>query len=331
MPYLSIIIPVYNKAKYLSECLDSVLAQTYKDFEIIIIDDGSKDDSYSICQRYSEHYPCIKTIHQENSGASAARNHGIEIAEGKWCSFIDADDYVEGNYLESLANHITSDSCMVMSNMEYGQNIDIPDFKEAVCTGIDSIRAYFWDNGIACHLGPCVKLFNRQILNRNNIRFPEDVSNGEDGIFVLEYLSHVNELSVFESRNYIYREVQGTLSKIVPSEPKAQNNYLKMRESWLSFMNLSLKDSRAWINSPLPTFLNIYIRSLFADGRVSFNYCLTQVRRYKEELCAMYNDSYIKDSTTGHISAFLLRTHIYILYVLYSYFFVRIHLKIKIG
>lgn len=331
MPLISVVIPVYNKAQFLPECLDSVLSQTYKDFEIVLVDDGSKDDSLSICQQYAESCPAIKVFHQENSGASAARNLGIDVAKGKWCTFIDADDTVKSHYLSDLVDHIVSDSSLVMSNMEYGQDAKVSDFPEENCIGAESIREYIWNNSIACHLGPCVKLFNREILNRNEIRFPKDVTNGEDAIFVFEYLSSVEMLSVFESRNYIYREVAGSLSNKTPHSDEALNNYIRLRDSWLSFMNLSIEDSKAWINSSIHTKLNIFVKSIFADKRYGFSYRLSQVKKYREELLAMYNYSEYKSSTIGRISSVLLGSRLYILYIMCYYLFVRYNLREEIG
>lgn len=331
MPLISVIIPVFNKAQFLDSCIESVLAQTYKNFELILVDDGSTDNSLFICQKYAETNPSIKVYHQENAGASAARNYGIDIAQGKWCSFIDADDFVKSNYLSDLVEHITSESCLVMSNMEYGQGIIVPDYVEAECVGIDEIREYIWNNSIASHLGPCVKLFNRAILNESHIRFPKDVNNGEDTIFVFDYLAKVEMLSVFESRNYIYRYVAGSLSNKVLSEKKSQNNYARLRDAWLSFIGLPIEDSRSWINSPLPAMLNLYVLSLFADKQLSFSYRMEQVKTYKKELMAMYKCSEISVSNISRLSVLFLSLHLYILYIMCYFVFVRYHLKLSVG
>lgn len=331
MPTVSVIIPVFNKAQFLVCCIESVLSQTYKDFELILIDDGSTDESLSICQKYAEFNSSVKVYHQENAGASAARNYGIDIAQGKWCSFIDADDFVKSNYLSDLVDHITSESCLVMSNMEYGQGIIVPDYIDAECVGIDEIREYIWNNSIASHLGPCVKLFNRAILNESHIRFPKDVSNGEDTIFVFDYLSKVNVLSVFESRNYVYRYVAGSLSNKCLSEKKSQNNYSRLKDTWLSFIGLPIEDSRVWINSPLPAMLNLYVLSLFADRQLSFSYRVKQVKTFEKELMAMYKHSEISVSNISRLSVLFLGLHLYILYIMCYFVFVRYHLKLNVG
>ena len=101
---ISVIIPVYNVEKYLRECLDSLINQSFKDFEVICIDDGSTDKSYKILEEYSQKDSRIKVLKQEHNGAGAARNLGIEIAKGKYIQFLDSDDYFEPNMLEELYN-----------------------------------------------------------------------------------------------------------------------------------------------------------------------------------------------------------------------------------
>ena len=103
---ISIIIPVYNVKKYLRECLDSILAQSYKDFEIIIVDDGSTDSSGNICDEYSMKYENIKVLHKNNNGLSSARNAGLDIAQGEYILFFDCDDVVSPIMLETLIAHV---------------------------------------------------------------------------------------------------------------------------------------------------------------------------------------------------------------------------------
>lgn len=103
-PLVSVIIPVCNGEKYLRQCLDSVLGQTLKNFEMICVDDGSTDSSPGILESYAQRYACIKVLHQENMFAGAARNHGMRHACGKYLAFIDCDDFAEPDYLEKLTD-----------------------------------------------------------------------------------------------------------------------------------------------------------------------------------------------------------------------------------
>ncbi len=99
---ISVIVPVYKVEDYLSRCVDSILSQTYRNIEVILVDDGSPDKCGEICDRYAQHDPRVRVIHKENGGLSDARNAGIEIAQGQYISFIDSDDWVHPEFLESL-------------------------------------------------------------------------------------------------------------------------------------------------------------------------------------------------------------------------------------
>ena len=102
MPKISVIVPVYNVEKYLHRCVDSILAQTFTDFELLLINDGSKDSSGVICDEYAAKDSRVLVFHKENGGVSSARNMGLDNAKGEWISFVDSDDWVEKEYLETL-------------------------------------------------------------------------------------------------------------------------------------------------------------------------------------------------------------------------------------
>lgn len=113
MPLISVIVPVYNVKDYLAECIESILLQTLKDFELILIDDGSTDNSGEICDEYEKREHRIKVLHKKNGGLSSARNAGIDIAKGKYICFIDSDDYVKNTYLEYLYELVKSQKCQI--------------------------------------------------------------------------------------------------------------------------------------------------------------------------------------------------------------------------
>ena len=102
MPIISVIVPVYNAENYLHRCIDSILAQTFTDFELLLINDGSTDNSGEICNAYAQKYPCIRMFHKNNGGVSSARNLGLTKANGEWIVFVDSDDWIEPHYLNVL-------------------------------------------------------------------------------------------------------------------------------------------------------------------------------------------------------------------------------------
>ena len=106
---ISVIVPVYNTAKYLETCIESILASTFTDFELILVDDGSKDGSGIICDKYSQKDGRIRVVHKNNGGVSSARNAGLEIARGKWITFIDSDDFIKPTFLDGLYKPIKTD------------------------------------------------------------------------------------------------------------------------------------------------------------------------------------------------------------------------------
>ena len=110
MPRVSIIVPVYNVEKYLSQCVESILAQTFTDYEVILIDDGSLDNSGSICDFYADRDPRIKVLHQKNGGVCKARNAGLDIAKGEYIAFCDSDDYCTPVWLERLIHTAQSEN-----------------------------------------------------------------------------------------------------------------------------------------------------------------------------------------------------------------------------
>lgn len=207
MPLISIIIPVYNVEKYLSVCLDSVLNQTYKDLEIILVNDGSTDNSGVICDLYARKDNRIKVLHTDNNGVSSARNAGIECANGELICFIDSDDTVEENYIDSLVNTWVEDkSDLVICNIKdiYPNRIISKRKVGSRLTGV--FREDYWKL-IDLLRVPVVKLYNKDIIQKYSIRFPTYIHTAEDQILNFNYYSHVNSYShVDESLyNYFYR------------------------------------------------------------------------------------------------------------------------------
>ena len=111
---ISVIVPVYKAEAWLARCVDSILAQTFRDLEVILVDDGSPDGSGALCEGYAAADSRVKAIHKANGGVSSARNAGIEAASGEWVAFVDSDDWLEPDYLERLADRLTGPDCDVV-------------------------------------------------------------------------------------------------------------------------------------------------------------------------------------------------------------------------
>ena len=132
MKKISVIVPVYKVEAVLKKCLDSIITQTYENLEIILVDDGSPDISGKICDEYSKRDSRVKVIHKKNAGVAAARNSGLKVATGEYCTFVDSDDYVSPNIYQILLNSIVSSkSDVAICNIEYFDDNNIPIYKES--------------------------------------------------------------------------------------------------------------------------------------------------------------------------------------------------------
>lgn len=216
-PLFSIVVPVYNAEDYLSRCIDSLLAQKFPDFEIILIDDGSTDRSSLICDEYAATTPRVRVLHQVNTGVSAARNAGIELAAGEWICFVDSDDYADEDFLTAFAGQgcleadcLNLQGWKVVSNNkeEVLREYRFPDLsidRQNIGQYVSTYR--FFDNNT-----PWAKLFNREVLNRNNIRFRTELTVREDIVFVYTYRLHISKIKLIGTSAYNYRQAENRVT-----------------------------------------------------------------------------------------------------------------------
>lgn len=203
---ISVIVPVYKAEKNITRCIESIIIQDYQDWELILVDDGSPDRSGTICDEYAAKDNRILVVHQENAGASAARNHGIDEAKGEYICFIDADDYVTERYLSAFEvddKHVDfAIQGMTLTFEDKTLNHDkLPSF-----SGFYELSELLSQNDSTLDLlnGPCCKLYRTRIIREHQIRFPDALSYGEDSIFVLAYLNQCEKMYVAALSNYCY-------------------------------------------------------------------------------------------------------------------------------
>lgn len=190
---VTIVIPVYNSEKYISRCLDSILAQTYKDINILVINDGSKDNSQKIINEYKERYDNIIAIEQENMGVSKTRNKAINMVKTKYIMFIDNDDYIDIDYVENHIKYIKEENLdVVMSgyrriteNKKILKNVSLEDEE--------------WSKFMV--LAPWAKIYKREYLIEKNIRFLEN-NIGEDVYFNMQALQLTNKIKIIKYVGY---------------------------------------------------------------------------------------------------------------------------------
>ena len=215
---ISVIVPVYNVEKYLEQCIDSLLSQTYQNFEIILVDDGSTDSSGKICDIYEENNENIKVIHKKNEGLGFARNTGLLYATGEYVTFIDSDDYADKYLLEDLYNGSletdvdvciggfkkVADSGQVLYEEKYDEQYFIHDnttnkafikMLGSLPSKHDSIRMSVWN-----------VLYKLSIIKNNNIQFPSERELiSEDLIFDFFYYQHVKKCKILDNSKHYYR------------------------------------------------------------------------------------------------------------------------------
>ena len=202
---VSVIVPIYNVEKYLNKCIESIINQTYKNLEIILIDDGSTDKSGKICDRFEKKDNRIKVIHQKNAGVSSARNTGIDSADGLWIAFIDSDDWVEENYIKNLIENTSKDVDVV----QCGYYRIVEEKKEQInCAGKLEIKnADEFLNGCLnpqtayglCHM----KIIRKSIIN--DIRFNEKIVVCEDALFNIQISRNMKYFKMIKQPLYNYR------------------------------------------------------------------------------------------------------------------------------
>lgn len=239
-PLISVIVPVYNVEKYLNRCIDSILNQTLKQIEIILVDDGSTDNSPIICDEYCDRYENIKVIHKENNRVAAARNDGIKIATGKYIALVDSDDWIEPNMLEEMYNKAE----------EFQTDITMCDLKkvsiESEYTVSQPIREGYYNRSmIEIELFPClimfeniefpptisncICLFRRKFLIENDLFYDEDVYFCEDSIFGSKAMYNANGFYYMKNR-YFYNYFYNPNSTTSTCNMKKWDSYLIINE-----------------------------------------------------------------------------------------------------
>lgn len=212
-PTISIIIPVYNAGRYLRACMDSLLAQTYRELEIIVVDDGSTDGSGALLEEYAAADARVRCIHQNNAGVSAARNRGLDEATGEWIGFIDSDDWVEPQMCAELMELAQREQVEAVS---FGHSVDVPGSAPKACRysdrhygrlgnaelmwGIYHGAVFCWDT-----------LYRKELVE--GVRYRTDIYRGEDTIFKIEALQHASALYATDKPYYHYVQSEGSAAR----------------------------------------------------------------------------------------------------------------------
>ncbi len=200
---ISIIVPVYKAERYLHKCVDSILSQTFSDFELLLIDDGSPDNSGKICDDYEAKDSRIRVIHKENGGASSARNAGLDKVMGEWVCFVDSDDWIERNCLEVVHQYAVEDEldCIQFSykRIDKKGNVVLSEVGE---TPVMSLKDYI-DAGVFCFRAGGT-LLKKNVIDSVNLRFIEGLRLAEDQLFMLTAMVHCKRMRRIPDTFYCY-------------------------------------------------------------------------------------------------------------------------------
>lgn len=232
---ISVVVPIYKSEKYISACIESVLAQSYTNFELLLVDDGSPDNCGQICDSYAKKDARIRVIHQKNQGVSATRNNGIHAARGKYIVFVDSDDTIDSEYLNVLFDEISSDEfdCVVC-----GYRVCYPKRSSDVCFEKD-VAIY----DVRKNERLITKIYDQKLLNSpwNKIYkkeyiteyFDSSIAMGEDLVFNLHYFSKISNVKVISKALYNYMIHSG--SAVTTYKPNRMNDVIKMNNYLLDF------------------------------------------------------------------------------------------------
>lgn len=312
---VSIIIPIYNTEKYLKGCLDSVISQTYKNIEVLLINDGSTDNSGLICDYYVQCDKRVKVFHNANNGVSYSRNYGINRALGRYILFIDADDTIDENYVEELVKEMNDeiDLCICGINDIYEKyNKKRKLFK--TLTG-----NFYKDYHILVNFlrVPFAKIYKKEIIIKNKISFPVNISRGEDQIFNFNYYSNVKKYKYCDTTfyNYFHRE-SNSLSKIITTK-SLMDAICKLKYEKIFMKNNGIMFGENILANDLLSVISDF--SIISEENNNFNNFKKRIKFILKEVNSdcldKYNYSY---GWKRYIFAMLLNYRFYIF--LYFYF-----------
>lgn len=330
MSEISVIVPVYNVEKYLKRCVDSILNQSYKDFELILVDDGSKDSSGKICDEYGQTDSRVKVIHKKNGGVSAARNTGLKFATGEYIMFVDSDDTILETFFEQAIFSIKKEnvdmyiSGITMLNYTEDKFVDSQDYtiknseKMTVKELLETCNVNYPMIDIC---GPCCKLYKSSVIKEKSILFNEEMSLGEDTAFNLNYLESVNTVYFSKSIFYLYFR-QNSESLFSKFHKEIYENHVYIYNEFRDLMKYKKCSKES-----LEHFENLYCELIIGCIHSFFKTDMTSKKDRMELLKKIRNNKYVYNSNySGNSKNKLIITLIkkkcyFILYIMFSAYY----------
>ena len=272
---ISIIVPIYNAENYLERCITSLINQTYKSLEIILINDGSTDNSRDICNNYAKKDKRIKILNQKNSGVSFARNKGLDTAQGQYICFVDSDDYISQEFVEKMykqvstnkadlaicnINNVSNKGIKSQNSLSYKNNIIT---KEDYYKNINSFGGFLWN-----------KIFKKNVIG--NLRLEEDIYYCEDELFVINYVEKCTRITCLQEPLYFYCTHLNSLSSWKDGWNEKKITIINAKQKSLDILN----------KYPFSIYKNYYLKYLYTLIDIYYRYSKNMVKRSK--LVIMY-------------------------------------------
>lgn len=311
-PLISIIIPIYNVALYLKQCLESIINQE-GNIEVILIDDGSPDESPSICDEYAKKNNRIHVIHKQNGGVSSARNAGLDAAQGEWIWFVDGDDYIAENVLKKIYQEIQKhphvDLIQMGMNYLYDDNRLVPERIELV----DNLeKNKFLLKHITYH-NPRL-LFKRKIIEKNRLRFTQGLRVAEDQEFQLKYMMLCKTPIQIPISAYIYRQRQGSATHDSNTAIRIVNDTFTVLENLNRFIDKKQISAEGWLHNRL----QIMIRSLLYAASQIQNLNKREIKAKLNKIATQYEQCGINSFRSKKI--LLARKNLALYFLLNKYY-----------
>lgn len=331
---ITVIVPIFNAEGYIKRCVDSILVQSYKYFELILINDGSEDNSLNIINALALQDSRIKVINQKNMGVSYARNNGINEATGLFISFVDSDDLLESDYLKKMHDTIVEyNSDIIISNTivsnEKSQKIYRNSFPKNILLDKNYVQKEILQNLVKSEELFAVwnKLYKRDIILENSIKFPIELKREEDQIFNLVYFSHCKSAFFLDDQGYIYIEREGSVSR----NENILNSFLLSYEKFKLDYNNYFKISEILSNDQIQNLKSIrfvnkshYLYFHMSFSQYDFNSRCETIRGFlnNELLMELHKKGYIRENTNGifgKVIFYLFKTKSLFLLLIFSY------------
>lgn len=322
---ISVIVPMFNSYSTIERCLRSIMGQTYHDMEIIVIDDGSTDNSGRIVEKIAQEDSRIRYIRQENGGVSRARNHGIEVSVGEYISFVDSDDAIDANYIADMYNMLKDKGsdivfcgyCEVGQNSRKEHRLSEEEMKQLqgdIKTDFYQLKEFAGS--------PCMKLYSSPKIKKHHLLFQENMVTAEDQHFNFQYFEYCSSVAFVNRSNYLYYVSESTLS--VKRTRKCFESELVNLSYGKSFMEkYSIKNGLLFIAESLCYCSRRYV---FLEGeKNTISECKTRLKKLYEIIHLPIHLPNWKDNI---IYQLLRRRFCFILY-LYLFFRLRVLSRLK--